>query len=368
MNWILFPLYGLTITEPDAWLAEPLFEDSTLVSREALRAHLTKTVDPRAVPLLSHGKLSDALGPKMADIGPVDRLVEIEPASYIAVRDKKDLGKTTRRATEIRTLLSATLALRGLRIQSLSGNPSQVAWFIAPREIILHASKAPATNIAPVFNEHVLRETLEVTQTDIRKSLKDGTPIPNSRGWYWDLHGTHPVCQLFLSKVTDFQKRLLNMAIQIQEAGCAAPYETQIQGAVAALEVLLKPESFKELRKAVKAFFPGGDQASRIERLVSVRHRITHEGTSRGEDETNKVVAQHGLMMAWTLLDIATAFEKAGFTTAFDDYVRMLIASAELDEKLGRVGHEGPEYRGILREKFPTFFNFLTIRHNAGSS
>ena len=114
MAWILFPLYSLKIVEPDAWLEDPLFGDATLVSRSALQKHL----GPDNSPLLSHGKLSDALGSEaIASVGlPLTQLVEIEPLSYIAVRDVGDNSKNVRRATEIRALLSATLLLRAARL------------------------------------------------------------------------------------------------------------------------------------------------------------------------------------------------------------------------------------------------------------
>ena len=113
-------------------------------------------------------------------------MVEIEPTSYVAVRDRRDPAKNARRAAEIRALLSATLALRGPRLQAVSGDPTNVAWFIAARDAVIEPLKPPKASIAPIFNEHVLLGELKVAQADIRTSLESGKPIPNNQGWHWD--------------------------------------------------------------------------------------------------------------------------------------------------------------------------------------
>jgi hypothetical protein len=360
MNWVLFPVYGLTISEPDAWLADPLFKDATLVSREAFVRHLRNQLGEQFHPLLSHGKLSESIDIKTIGL-PAQQLVEMEPASYIAVRDRGDAAKNGRRAVEIRAFLSATLALRGPRLQAISGNPTQVAWFMVPLDAVVRSSEPPKASIAPVFNEHVLLEKLEVAQADLRDSLKTGKAIPNNRKWYWDIHESHPVCQLFLSDISKFEKRLLNAALQIQEAGCASSYDVQVQMAVAAFEVLLKPDSFPELRRMLTAFFPGEDQAKRVERLLTTRHRITHEGGGRGDDEAVKESARHGLVYAWTMLDIATAYNSMSLATSFDEYIRMLVSARDLDEKFARIA-EDAGYSALLRQKIPTFHKRLTLR------
>jgi len=360
MNWALFPLYGLTISEPNAWIDDPLFKDATLVSREAFQNYLRTRLGDQFHPFLSHGKLSEAVD--ITKVGlPAEQLVEIEPASYIAVRDRGDAGKNARRATEIRALLSATLALRGPRLQTIGGNPAHVTWFIVPRDAVVRASEPPKASIAPAFNEHVLLNKLEVAQRDLRQSFKTGSAIPNNMGWHWDIHSAHPVCQLFISDLSKFQRRLLNAALQIQEAGCAPTYEAQVQMAVAAFEVLLKPDSFAELRRMLVAFFPGEGQAKRLEQLLTARHRITHEGGGRGGDEAAKESARHGLVYAWSMLDIATAFDSQRLATSFDDYIRVLVSARDLDEKFTRLGEEGG-YEAVIRERIPKFHNRLTLR------
>jgi hypothetical protein len=361
MSWTLFPIYGLTITEPDAWLDDPIFKDATIVSLEALENYLKRRLGDQYTPVLAHGKLSEAVD--VSSIGlPTSQLLELRPSSYIAVRDRQD-GKQRRRAVEIRALLSCTMALRGLRLKTIADDPAHVAWFIAPREAMVHPTNPPSANIAPSFNEHVLLERLEASQADMRQSFRTGSLIPNNRGWEWDIYEKHPVCHLFLSDINKFQKRLLNAALQIQEAGCAQPYESQIQMAVAGFEVMLKPASFQELRSMIESFFPGEDQGKRVGALLSTRHRITHEGGAADDREKVKAVARDGLMLAWTMLDIATAYDKMGLTTPFDDYIRMQVDAMDLDERLSRLGVPTP-YKKTLYERIPGFHKHMTTKVN----
>ncbi len=179
----------------------------------------------------------------------------------------------------------------------------------------------------------------------------------------WDVNKAHPVCNLFLSEVNKFEKRLLNTALQIQEAACASSYAAQVQQVVAAFEVLLKPESFQELRRLLVAFFPGEDQARRMDRLLSMRHRITHEGGGRGDDQMVRECAKHGLTYAWMMLDIAAAYNSMRLSTSFDEYIRMLVAARDLDERFSRIDDDAG-YEALLRQKIPKFYERLTLRSN----
>lgn len=363
MSWTLFPIYGLKITEPDAWVDDPVFKDATLVSMAAFENHLKERLGDQYHPMLAHGKISEAVD--ISSLGlPMDQLLETRPTSYIAVRSRSDFNKTKRRATEIRALLSATLMLRGLRLQTVAGDPAHVAWFIAPYSAVVNVTEPPNASTTPFFNEHVLLKPLEVAQADLRRSLKDGSKIPNNMGWDWDIHEEHPVCQLFLSNINKFQKRLLNAALQLQQAGCAISYENQVQMAVAGFEVMLKSESFDELRNMMQAFFPGEAEVKRIGGLITMRHRITHEGAV-DDLEKVKVAARDGLILGWTMLDIATAFDSMGLTTTFDDYIRLLIDAHDLDERFGRLGDaSGKKYETALRDRIPSFIKHLTIKAN----
>lgn len=42
MSWTLFPIYGLTIIEPDAWLDNPIFKDATIVSVMAFEITISR--------------------------------------------------------------------------------------------------------------------------------------------------------------------------------------------------------------------------------------------------------------------------------------------------------------------------------------
>ena len=61
MSWTLFPVFGLSISEPDAWLDNPLFRDATVVSVQAFRDHLRGSLGDQFNPILGHGKLADAV-------------------------------------------------------------------------------------------------------------------------------------------------------------------------------------------------------------------------------------------------------------------------------------------------------------------
>jgi hypothetical protein len=109
-------------------------------------------------------------------------------------------------------------------------------------------------------------------------------------------------------------------------------------------------------------FFPGKVEVKRIGGPIRLRHRITHEGAV---DDLEKVkeAARDGLILGWTMLDIATAFDS--MATTFDDYIRLLIDAHDLDEHLGRLGDaSGLKYETTLRERIPKFIKLLTIKAN----
>lgn len=112
-----------------------------------------------------------------------------------------------------------------------------------------------------------------------------------------------------------------------QEAACATRYETQLQLAVAALEVLTDHGGFDDLKRILKAFFPGEDQEERIGKLVALRHEITHEGAGYGDtDQRAKSAARDALVLSWMLIDAAAAFTATVPNMPLNEYLNLLTS------------------------------------------
>lgn len=331
-TWKLFPLYGLALDDEKDGFNDPLWGDATLVSLTVARERVARGATSDAVLVLTHGRLSEALGERTP--GNRETLVEFPPEGYVAVRARGDEAAERRRAEKIRAMLTGTRFLRGLRATAFCGNPREYAWYLAPKSLTLGGGAPPSAQIQQIVNPNIVQKPVSVSKQALRNSVRTGAPI--IAGESWDLHYQHGICRV-LNTLTpsSLEKRIITSALIAQDAACSSNF-AKLQLAVTSYEILFNTKNFTDLEKRVSSFVVKLPNGLTLQDIFKSRHDLTHR--ARQDNEASiEALSTAAVVVAWTLIDIATAFSEKLTAKQFDEYVDALVRSRELDEVIGRV-------------------------------
>lgn len=152
--WKFFPLYGLKLEDDDG-LEDPIFGGATLLDRDWLRSQVAAdtSLDPKQAEIASLGDMTALIGDWSKISAPREAHVSFFPPSVIAIR-QNDADSAEMLADQLRLLLTATMFLRGRRLQGFAKTPHEVSWSTVPK-----MASAPSTNYKVVGANFVIKKT-----------------------------------------------------------------------------------------------------------------------------------------------------------------------------------------------------------------
>jgi hypothetical protein len=337
-GWICYPIWGLEIAEHGFGLEQPIFGDATIIPRSYLQKQAP--ADAISMALFSGGGLRTVLETgtaEMAGPAPVERLIDIPPDAFIAVRRKKP-EDALRYAESIRALLTATAVLTSGQAKGFAMTPLPLHWSAIPSRVQLNRSGQLEVDYKIVASNFIHLTPIRVTHKDLRESWQSGSPVQGS----WKIHKEDPLSKVLVgdwNSLSGLRKRLRSAASTLARAMESTDATLSTLFATVALELLLKDGStdFKELEEMAGSIFSGANGAPEISRLFTNRHKIAHEALApvREADHSQEIAA------AWAIILMgAVASEQLATVDEFLEHLRGRVLARRVAEQLRTKGRE----------------------------
>jgi hypothetical protein len=183
-GWTCYPIWGIELAENGFGLEKPIWGDATLVTRSYLQKFAP--THPVAATMLSGGGLREALeagGATFAGPAPVERLIDIAPGAFIAVR-RKDPDDALRYAESVRALLTGTAVLTSGQAKGFAMTPLPLHWAAIPSRVRLDPSEHLQIDYNVVVNSFIHLTPVSVSHRQLSESWNNGKPIHGT----WAIH------------------------------------------------------------------------------------------------------------------------------------------------------------------------------------
>lgn len=301
-GWFCFPIWGLEMADNGFGLENPIFGDATLVSPAFLKHQSPQ--DPRARAMFAGGGLREILeqSPDQS-VGPaaVDRLIDIPPGAFIAVRRKK-LEDAQRYSETIRAFLTATAVLTSGQPKGFSTSPLPLHWAAIPSAVRLSAQGELQIDYKIAINNFIYHEPIQVSHRHLSESWKHGSPVHGT----WSISKEKPFAKVLVgdaNSLTSLQLRIRDAASTLARAMESTDMAVSTLFGVVAIESLLRSgaSDFKEMEQLTSCIFDSPAGPSEIARLFANRHKVAHEAKSpQGQREHSLEIAT-----AWAFIYLA---------------------------------------------------------------
>lgn len=337
-GWICYPIWGLEMVENGHGLDLPVFGDATIVTRTFLQKFAPS--DSMCAALMSGGGLRQVLeiGPsEMAGPAPIERLIDIPPGAFIAVR-RQSPDDAVRYAASIRAFLTATAVLSSGQAKGFSLTPLPLQWSAMPFQIRLNAAGLLEAQYQIVASNFIHLTPVLVSHKQLRDSWENGTPVQGT----WNIHKEGPLSKVLVGDgnlLSGLRRRVRDAASTLARAMESTDTTMSTLFGVVALETLLKGATdFKELEDMATSIFDSASGPAEISRLFSNRHRVAHEakGPSDGEAQHSQEIAA-----AWALILVgAMASEDLTTVPQFIEHLRGRVLARRLAKQLRDKGED----------------------------
>jgi hypothetical protein len=285
-GWIFYPLWGLELEENGFGLEKPIFGDATLVTRNFIVARSPS--NPIAANVLSGGGLKSMLKASGADFAgpaPIERLIDIPPDSFIAVR-RANPNDGAKYAESIRALFTSSAVLTSGVAKGFAMTPLALHWAAIPARVMLDGNGLPQTRYSVAVSNFIHLTPLRVTHKSLREAWQTGTAIQGT----WRMFKDDVLSKALVgdwSSLSGLRKRIRSCASTLARAMDSSDMTLSTLHAVAALEMLLKDgkADFREMEEMATAIFEGPNGPPEMQRLFRYRHQIAHEA---GNERTTK--------------------------------------------------------------------------------
>jgi hypothetical protein len=333
-GWICYPLWGLELAENGIGIDRPIFGDATLVTRGFIERYCPP--DPRnlAAGMFSGGGMRAVLAASQVDHAgpaPVDRLIDIPPGSFIAVRRQKP-DDAQRYAESIRALLTGTSVLTSGVAKGFAMTPLPLQWAAIPSRVQLDPAGNLQTQYTVVASNFIYLTPVVVSHRQLTESWTAGAPILGS----WRVYRDDPLSKALVgewAKLTTLRRRIRQAASTLARAMESSDSTLSTLLGVVALETLLKDgaSSFQEIEQLASCVFEGTAGPPEIARLFSNRHKIAHEGhVPQGEREHSREISA-----AWGLILLAVlASAELSTPTEFLEHLRGRVLARRVGDQL----------------------------------
>ncbi len=191
------------------------------------------------------------------------------------------------------------------------------------------------------LNEHTFLRPEITSKAELRASWKDGQRMQLSTGNTWDVSEAHSFTKILCGQsgaTTELKRRLQAGAIQLSEASNVPFAMSQLQMAVAALEMILGTNTFPKLESLMGLFLPVADDRQHLRRVLKARNKFVHEGFVPKPDEQRFLVGK-ALLFGWVFLALACDIaERRKNVGGFDDETEARLVSLSLSKILEKLG------------------------------
>jgi hypothetical protein len=237
-GWNCFPLWGLEMAENGHGLDNPIFGDATIVSRTYLQKYAP--ADPIAAALLSGGGLRAAIedSAEFAGPAPIDRLIDIPPSAFLAVRRSK-VDDATRYAESIRALLTASAVLTSGVPKGFSLTPLPLQWEASPGRARLDDGGKLQIDYRITASNFIHLTPIRVCHRQLSDAWQSGSTIQGT----WRLSKDDALSKVLVgdwSSLTGLRRRIRDAASTLARAMESTDNALSTLFAVVALEILLK--------------------------------------------------------------------------------------------------------------------------------
>jgi hypothetical protein len=300
-GWSCYPIWGLELAENGHGLDHPIFGDATLVSRSFIQRHVV--ADTSIGNLMSGGGFRQALESRAIEYAgpaPVDRLIDIPPGAFIAVR-REDPDDAFRYAESIRALLTATFALTSGQTKGFALTPLPLHWAAIPFQLQLDKKgDRLETKYRIVASNFIHLTPVQVSHRLLSEAWTNGAPIQGN----WRMHSAEPLSKIMVGPwkaLTGLGKRVRVAASMLARAMESTDRHISTLFAAAALEGLLRDgnSDFQELEEMAASSFQSPNGPAELAQLFASRHKVAHEATFSCTDpeHTQQIAAAWGVIL-----------------------------------------------------------------------
>ncbi len=322
-GWNLYPIWGLELQPNGIGLERPIFGDATLVTREFV-AKLAPN-DPRLSAILSGSGLRALLesqGATHAATAPIERLIDIAPGAFIAVR-RSDQESALRYAECICALLTGSAVLTSGEAKGFSLSPLALHWATIPGWVRLNKGGELQSDYKVIISSFINQIPLAVSHRQLSDSWTRNDPVAGT----WRLYSQDHLSRALVGDrgtSKGLGNRIRDASVILTKAMASTDPALSTIFATVALETLLKSgaSAFAELEEMATCIFSGDRGPAELSRLIGNRHRAAHEAKppASAEEHVQEIAA------AWVLVNMAAIAAANG-----------LDASQYLDHLRGRV-------------------------------
>lgn len=335
-GWHLYPLWGLELEPNGFGLESPVFGDATLVTRNFVEKQAPS--EPSVAGMFSGGGLRTLLesqGATRAGSAPLDRLIDIPPGAFIAVR-RRDSAAAQRYAESLCALLTGTSVLTAGSAKGFAMSPLALQWSAIPAWVRQNTNGELQIDYKVIASSFVHLTPISVSHKQLIDSWEKNVPI----GASWRIHRDAPLAKALVGdwgSLGPLRRRIRDAAITLTKAmGSPDPALSTLFAAVA-LEQLLKDgaSNFAEVEEMAKSIFSGSRGPDELSRLIGNRHKVAHE--ARGPENSEDHVREIGA--TWALFHLAAIAADSGLDTAeFLDHLRGRVEARRVAARLRAVG------------------------------
>ncbi|WP_148314151.1 hypothetical protein [Sorangium cellulosum] len=305
-GWSCYPIWGIELADNAIGLEKPIFGDATLVTRAYVQTFAP--ADPVAASMLSGGGVRQALDKSsFAGSAPIERLIDIPPGAFIAVRRSKP-EDAVRYAESVRALLTATSVLTSGQGKGFAMTPLPLHWAAVPSYVRLNQAGQLQIDYHMVVNNFIHLQPIRVTHKQLRDSWNSGSTIQGS----WTISREHALSKALIGdwgSLSPLRRRVRGAACTLARAMESTDPTLSTLFTVVALESLLKEgaSGFAEMAELAACIFEGPNGPADIARLFGNRHKVAHEAISPAgtADHAKEIFA------AWALVFLAAMSAEA---------------------------------------------------------
>lgn len=319
-------------------LEQPIFGDATIVPPSFIKG-LTPPDATTSELMSGNGfqRLFEQSGLTHVGPVPVEHMVEIQPAAFIAVR-RSAPDDALRYAESIRALLTASSVLTSGATKGFALTPLPMQWSPIPSRVRLDSEGKLQIDYQIVASNFIHLTPVSVTHKALRESWERGSPIVGS----WKLRKEDALSTILVGNgrgLSGLRKRVRDAAATLARAmESTDPSMSTLFGAVA-LEGLLSDggSSFAEIEQMASSIFTGTSGPQEIGRLFSNRHKVAHEAVAAAAstEHVQEVAAAWGVVLL-----AAMAAEKLSSVDQFLRHMRGRVLAKKVALHLQASGHE----------------------------
>lgn len=332
-DWSFHPLWGLCVTRCEG-LADPIFGDATIVSRDFITTRASPNA--QAAALISGGGFKQVLEQSGASrVGSVDTLdlVEKSPGCFIAVNRKK-AEDAQRYAQSIRAFLTGTYVKSGGAAKGFSMDPRSMFWSAIPDRVWQTSDGRMSCNYRVSASNHLHLTPVTSTQEQLRTSWSSAGPAYGT----WSISKSDALADVLIGNLRNkLHMRIRDACIVLSRAmESSDSIALTLFGAVA-LETLLGGGGFSDMEAMATCLFSGDLGPEEIAALFTDRHKLAHQAIVPESDE--KKARQ--IFAAWAVLFGACEIARAMQQPSTEGFMAHLRGRVEARALAGRFRQQG---------------------------